>query len=410
MDYDQARRAPPTCIHFRGPFLPSSEDGWRDIGGQYLTPGGEWNPVFWQEERDLIWYAYQQGSYVEKVVVDTWGCKFSQNGEPYVPWSEEAIQACGRSWHPEHERYVRKVVEELGCFGNVVWALDNEGQNIGGWQANWFRKMRDVIRDEEQKSGCGFVHLIGTSVEDVRGEVDYSITHDRTPLLSPIEGHWTLDNEHNPELSADEEEQNFAAARRAGLAWALWRAGMDDVTFEDVLARFKRVVEGGGSPPPPIGKCVCGPVPLDKLHVNIKPHGQGFDATFRCTDQAYCECATGISGVTDCALGVEGTDQRRACEAEAYGAPCMIIQETATGSDWLRCLPDGENPDSDGLFCDHFEMWQEGTPYTGICQRNADGNPIAGTPWIGHGKGWMRACNAAGTICSGSSFVDHAVP
>jgi hypothetical protein len=167
------------------------------------------------------------------------------------------------------------------------------------------------------------------------------------------------------------------------------------------------------TPPPPAGGCAAGICP--NLFLIIGPHGQqdpqtgkpgGFDATPRCRDQAYCEKATGIPGVTNCALGPEGTIQREICEAVNLGAPCVIAQQSETGSGWARCLPEGESGGA-MITCDHWDRWVEGTPYTGRCQRNADGNPIAGTPAVAHGRGYVRACNADASVCSAPLAVDH---
>ncbi len=431
MDYTKAKGAA-NAFHFRGPFLADGEPEWTAVGGAYLTPGGEWNPLYWQTERDLVWHAYQLGAYVEKVMIDTWGCKFSQAGNPYVPWPRDAIDACGRTWHPEHERYARKVVEELGCFGNVIWALDNEGQGVRGWQGSWFRKLRDVIRDEEQRTGCGFVHLIGTGVSDVQGEVDYSITHARTPLTSPIAGRWTLDNEHNPQLPPVEEEQAFAGARQVGLAWALWRAGMTDPEFEDVLARFKRVVDGTAPPPPPPpppDETFC-PKPLApgaEVHMKSKAYGQGWDSTVYVKgDPEFCRLISGVAS-NDCHL--EGWPKRTECEMELLGATarkpyaCPVWEYTPdNGTNVYDC-----NDDKTALAsCDHFgdpvyrddpqtptigdtlETLRgfEGRPLECGLQRDAHG-PLAGFFTIAHGKAQLRACRPDGKACSAWKAFDH---
>lgn len=261
--------------HFRlGPFIasPEVESEWVDVGGAYKPGTLEWNPKFWEEVTDLAWHAHKKhGGFVEVAVIDTWGCKYSQAGNEYMPWPKAEIDACGRRPSPEAERYIRKAVEELGCYGNVIWSTDVEGGNIQGVSPDWFLWVQRVIRDEEQKSGCGFVHMVGTNsrLPEVEGQVDYVQTHERTTLSGPIAGRWTLNNERNPEFPVQVEVANGKVARDLGLAYAAWRAGMDEATFQQVLEGFKAVFAGAG-PPPPAGGCYA-PGPDDPKWVTNPP-------------------------------------------------------------------------------------------------------------------------------------------
>ena len=422
MDYTHERGAA-NAWHFRGPFLVSEEPEWADIGGPYLQDSIEWNPPYWQMERDLVFHAHGLRGVVEKVVVDSWGCKYSQGGRPYVPWAQDAIEACGRTWHPEHERYARKVVEELGCFGNVIWALDNEGELIRGWDATWFRQLLAVIREEEQKTGCGFVHMIGTGVSDLQAEVDYAITHDRAPLTAPLAGRWTINNEHNPSFSPAEEERHFARARGLGLAWALWRDDMSDADFEDTLARFKRVV-GGQEPPAPTPTPIPGepptvadcPKPLAEgaeAYVNAKRYGNGLDSTVRVRgDREFCRLIHGVD-TNDCHL--EGWPNRDRCERFlARGCP---VWRYRSGSEQGRCHDDRV---SAAVSCDHFgdpvhrddpqTPEFEGEPKACGLQRDEFG-PMAGFFTMPQCPGAPRECAVQACLpgdsgCSGFVIVD----
>ena len=423
MDYTHLRSAA-NLFHFRGPFVASAEAEWSAIGGAYLPGSVEFNPAYWQKERDLVWHAYQLDSYVEKVAIDTWGCKYAQAGNEYLPWSQEAIDACGRTWHPEHERYVRKVVEELGCFGNVVWALDNEGQGIRGWQAPWFLNELEIVRDEEQKSGCGFVHLVGTSVDGAMGRTDYSITHARAALTAPLEGHWTLNNEHNPEFSPDVEARYFADARALGLAWGLWRAGASEVDYGRTLDLVKVVVDGG-EPPPPVGD-VC-PKPLAPgayVYMHNKVYGQGKDSKpYVKGDPEFCRLIHGVS-VGDC--HIEGWPRQLECELQLLGATvgkaqaCPVWEYTLDdGTSVHLCVDDQSTPAS----CDHFGNPEfrddpqtpdvfEGQPAVCGLQRDSQGRPMAGFFTIFHGQAKGRACppgRQAGT-CGPWGIFDHSLP
>ncbi len=262
MDYTGQYGA--NMFHFRlGPFIASEEVEveWVDVGGAYIPGTLDWNPKFWQKVRDLTCHAHKMGALVEVVPIDTWACKYSQAGNTYMPWPKAAIDACGRRPEAEAERFIRKAVEELGCFGNVIWSTDVEGGNVQGRTPEWFLWVQSVIRDEEQKSGCGFVHMVGTNsrIPEVEGRVDYVQTHERTTLSSPIAGRWTINNERNPEFPPDVEAGNFAVARGVGLAWAFWRAGMEDDAFTATLEKFREVARGAAPPPQPGGCFAPGP-------------------------------------------------------------------------------------------------------------------------------------------------------
>jgi hypothetical protein len=417
-------------FHFRlGPFYADAETEveWEQWGGPYMTPGGEWNPAFWQRVRELAWNAYLENAYVEVVAIDTWGCKYSQAGNRYVSWPQDAIDACGKTWHPEHERYARKVVEELGCFGNVIWALDNEGMNIHGWQGGWYWQLGQVLRDEEKKSGCGFTHVEGTSVDGVRTQVDYSITHARQPL-TVIDNRWSLQNEHNPSFSPAEEAQFFADARKQGLGWALWRDGMDDAAFEDTLARFRAVVEGNEPPPPPLPTCTLGTPTARELvaqgkRVEIKVQrtvagagvepaaGKWITATpTGCFGRDYY-CSIGWQEACDegmeCGpVAPEGDPQRPPCEAQFLEVPCPhFVMDRCTGTGEQCPITFDTYIVIDGVNQLHPANVRAGCRESTYV-KDPDGRLLSGEWWkaTAHGKGYIRACNFDSSVCGISTF------
>lgn len=266
MDYTHQFGA--NFFEFRlGPFVAGEiETEWADVGGTYLPGTVTPNEAWWTEVRRLADHAYDQNSWVLARVVDTWGCKADQMGmvgpgAAYTGLPMAEVEACGRRPSPEIERHIRRAVSELGCWGHVVWGTDVEGGNIQGATAEWFLWVQRVIRDEEQKTGCGFVHGVMTNsrIPEVEAAVDFVDTHERTTLSSPIAGRWTANTERNPEFPVQTEVANFKVARDLGLAWAAWRAGMDEATYEAVLKGFQAVVQGAGPPPPPGGCYAPGP-------------------------------------------------------------------------------------------------------------------------------------------------------
>jgi hypothetical protein len=251
MDYTSRFGA--NAWHFRmGPFVAGEiETEWRDRGGTYMPGTVEPDERHRQKKRDLVYHALKLGGIAEVAVVDLWGCKADQQGivgpgAAYTGLPMSEVEACGRRPSPEIEKHIRRQVEDLGCFGNVIWSLDVEGGNIQGTRPEWYLWAKSVIRDEEQRSGCGFVHMIGTNsgLPEVVSQVDYVQTHEREKVQA-IAGRWTLQNEHNPELASPAHEVDyFRDARSKGLAWAAWRAGMDEPTYEAVLRGFQAVIRG----------------------------------------------------------------------------------------------------------------------------------------------------------------------
>lgn len=154
---------------------------------------------------------------------------------------------------------------------------------------------------------------------------------------------------------------------------------------------------------PPNEVCLAGTCP--NLYINAKTSGPNYvDSTMRCRDRAYCERATGIEGSTDCALGVEGTDQRRICEL-AHSPGChRWFYLTEDGMAWERCGVE-EHP---WASCDHYDRYIDYQgPYTGYCETRSNGYPISGYQMVPHGKTLFKACGSLGDVCSNPLDLDR---
>jgi len=233
------------AFHMRmGPFYGDKdhENLWTDTGGP-LKADGSPNEAFFAEVDKTIQHAADKGWWVEMNLVDTWYCKHAQWGDQQMPWPQDAIDSCGRTANPTVESYIRFLVARYTRFGNVIWSLDNEGAEIQGAKQAWWDWARDVVRDEEQKDASKHAHLIGAT-QEFSGAVDFSITHARAPLTAAIDGRWSLNNERNPEFPPEQEASNFKMARDAGLAYAFWRAGMNEQKMTETLELMKGVVDG----------------------------------------------------------------------------------------------------------------------------------------------------------------------
>jgi hypothetical protein len=162
--------------------------------------------------------------------------------------------------------------------------------------------------------------------------------------------------------------------------------------------------------PPPLTGCPASPVPLDKRYIQTKvvrrDEGTGLpgtiDSTPRVRDHDYCARATGDASIFDCKANPEGSGYSL-CDTEFLGGwACPIWQYSVNGGSWARCDPsEGE------ITCDHFDGWNEQQPYTGPCERNSQGSPIAGFVMVAHGQGYVRACTRDGVVCSPGQAVDH---
>lgn len=380
-------------FHFRmGPFYADdeTESEWKEFGGPYkLGTSLEWNPVFWQKVRDLVWYAHLKfKAKVEVVVIDTWGCKYSQNGNRYNPWPEDAINQCGTVMHPEHERYIRKVVSELTCFGNVIWLLDNEGNGVHHPKAQWFLQEQAIIRDEEKKSECNFTHMIGTNTDfpEVRNSVDYVAIHNGAALTQPVAGRWTINNEHNPAFSPEVEAQNFKTARNIGLSYGLWRAEMDDDEFVKTLELFRNV----RTAPEP----TCPVVTPDRLRMTIhvrrqKPNGVKI---LEATPKRKLDNGELVP------ILPEGDPNRAACEIKAMGGTCPIWDGD--------CLTPGI-PETCPITYDSINLGQP-WPANLVCSQPPDPNHPDVFITTPQGKGLAYACSSTDPkVCSNRIEVDQ---
>ncbi len=233
--------------------IPDLESEWADVGGPFL-PDMTPNPAFWEKARAQANHARLNRDRVE-VVWDSWYCKWAQWGEPYLYLSAEDIAACGIRPSPGVEKVWRETVRQLGCFGNVIWRSDNEGDQIQGARREWYEWWLQITNDAEQQNPClmpdgsrvPFVHMKGTNAVLARSlPFDYLTTHARAPLLGPLDGQrWSMNDERNKAFTPDEEASNFQVARDCGQAWAFWADDMSEADYMMTFNLFKVIAHGG---------------------------------------------------------------------------------------------------------------------------------------------------------------------
>ena len=220
------------------------ESEWADIGGP-VAQWPEWNQAWWDENRKLIWHAGNVLKANVQVEWDAWYGKTCKNGSQPCAWPAEEIAAWGENFTPGHKRFIDKMVEEFGCFGNVVWQVDNEGALVPRARREYYEAVHAAFRDAEQRLGCGIVHMTGINWPEVGdGPYDYVTTHADAALTTPFWGKHSQNNEHNRPVSVDEDYSRFIRAREAGLHYWYWRAEDSDADMRAKLAKRR-----GGSEP-----------------------------------------------------------------------------------------------------------------------------------------------------------------
>jgi phosphatidylserine/phosphatidylglycerophosphate/cardiolipin synthase-like enzyme len=246
-------------LHARlGPFRKISESEWADTGGGYLEVDGktdltQWNDGFWQRVRHLIEYAGNLGMWVEIDVCDAWRWRQGAATNDASPWRpEHNLQ--GQDWNARagrqaisggnvHEQWVRKVVQETGRYGNVIYQDGNEVAVRGGYVPAWTLSMSNIIHDEEERNGY-LRHLVGTNSGNVDTmeavQIDYIEFHsDDAPDLTF--GKPTGSNEYNPDPPFEPEDlyRRYCDGRGKGTYFWYWRHGQTKPKMDRTLEMVK---------------------------------------------------------------------------------------------------------------------------------------------------------------------------
>lgn len=230
------------------------EPYWFGIGGTY-NADGSFNMTYAAKIRELVADISQRGGWAEIVIGDDWWFKNAcgkdstdPNCTKRLPMSEAAVRAWGKTWHPEHDALFKFWIEQLGPFGRVIWATGNEEDLVSGTTTEHVQARVAAIRKYEQLVGAGLVHIVGTGSFKPGIEADYQITHENTPVTGPCNGRPCANNEHNPNVSAEEEADRYRKALEAKQRYDAWRAGGTDEDWEKRLELFQGII-GGTAPP-----------------------------------------------------------------------------------------------------------------------------------------------------------------
>jgi len=181
--------------------------------------------------------------------------------EQASPWrpehnvqEEDWASGCGRQdigGGNVHEQWVRKVVQETGQYGNVVYQDGNEIAVRAGYAPAWSLSMSDIIHDEEERNGY-LRHLVGTNSENVNTmqapEIDYIEFHSED-APNPAFGKPTGTNEYNPTppFTAADLHGRYCDGRRQGTYFWYWRHGQTERQMDRTLELIKGGCASGGS-------------------------------------------------------------------------------------------------------------------------------------------------------------------
>lgn len=189
-----------------------------------------WDPSFWSKTRERVELALSLGVYIEVDVLDGWMMRHEEYSPWYPPHNIQGLSAygCDRMSNPplpEHERWVRKVVEEIGSYDNILWQIGNES-GYCSYPFKWEKEISRIIHDEEGKRGYKR-HLVGTQSEVSEIEqatwIDYISRHQDIFISRPIHGKPTQVNEYAVDLGPLAYNHQLTLARQSGTYFHYWR-------------------------------------------------------------------------------------------------------------------------------------------------------------------------------------------
>lgn len=198
---------------------------------------------YFDRVEDVVDLALSLGIYVEVDLVDGWGLK---TGNSY--WSAQG-DTCAIFAGPldeKREAWVRKIVQTVGAYPNVLWQDGNEigvrpcGNNLS---YEWVEDLERVVRDEERQGGFSR-HVFGTNSErpDIENAafVDYIERHQREapyPTSKPI-----MVNEYGGGVSPDDWLREASWGKSVGVSFHQWRESWTESEIQralDMLATLR---------------------------------------------------------------------------------------------------------------------------------------------------------------------------
>ena len=218
----------------------------------------QWNPVFWANLNKLISLAYSLGVYVEIDVLDAWELK--EPSQSAFPAPYNTVEVLRRAPAPVHQRFINKLVHEIGANVNVLWQMSNESgvpmeacTLPDGSQGQcpivnlaWDLGIADAIRIQEDLDHYPY-HLRSTNAGlkklDNHGDIDYVNTHQcSAPEQPKYTGKPITVNECNG-VGYENFRSQLALAQQRGTYYHLWVGDMseaDRLKSLDLIAEYRK--------------------------------------------------------------------------------------------------------------------------------------------------------------------------
>jgi hypothetical protein len=240
--------------HIRlGPFTVSGEDDPNYVGYLTMPATGrvdleQWFEHFWGRCRTVCAWCRDRGIYLELDLVDRWVRHHGESDMPNIdPWRHniQELNAGGLVIFEAaptaiHERWIRKCVEELGEFQNVMFNVGNEG--FKRFSLAWEFGVRDIVKDELRVRGFGD-RLVGTNTHDpaIEESLDYATRHKNVAQRAET---WPVMVTEYRTLSPEEVLEQVRIARDNGTSFHFWMGGQTTAQRAETLAGLRRVVGG----------------------------------------------------------------------------------------------------------------------------------------------------------------------
>ena len=241
---------------------------WLRVGTEFIFDLDQWNPAYFARLKDFVAEAQKRGVIVELSLfcpfyeemqweLSPFNIKNNVNGLGAIPRTDVYTLDKNKGLLAIQEKMVRKVVEELKAFPNLIYEICNEPY-FGGITIDWQNRIARVISETEKP--FSIQHLISQNIGN-----GFQKIKEPNPLVSVFNFHYaappravTLNYDLNKVIGENEtgfNGQKDSTYRKE--AWELILAGGGlfnnlDYSFttdnEDGTFQYPAAQPGGGTP------------------------------------------------------------------------------------------------------------------------------------------------------------------
>lgn len=238
--------------------LPNSPDrdhtGYARVSDTVLDLNG-WDESYWERVRNCVEACRERGIYVEVSLIDVWVLKHSGLPDQVCAWRKAANKQgfdlgtpaiVNVKPHPRAIAWVKKVVDEIGKYDNVMWLDGNEVFDAHSPDAtNWVTGIHDCVRERETEKGFRH-HVFGTNSHQRKLRFlknTYEVFHTKTAEHSL--GRPLIVNEYGDlaaqDKMAEEWKKQALSAVHQESSFMLWKGGMTNTEFTQALTYMQEV-------------------------------------------------------------------------------------------------------------------------------------------------------------------------